>query len=267
VVDYALALSDDELARYRRMAELAHDDEAQLWTLAGVREGAMVADVGCGPGAVSALLARLVGPQGHVSAVDASAEALAAARATFEASGVTNVTCAPGDAADTGLEPGSFDVVMMRHVLAHNATDEQRIVDHLATLVRPGGSVYLVDNDGTAVRRWPPEPDLDDLLARYQAFHAQRGNDLMVGIRLGELLANAGLEVVAHDGRYVVLSSSDQSGIRGPGWAARDVLVPEGWAQPSDVDRWAAAHERLDRGELEFKVFVPMFCAVGRRPG
>ena len=55
--DYALKLSETELARYRFMAEMAARMEHDLWTAAGVVEGATVADVGCGPGAVSVVLA------------------------------------------------------------------------------------------------------------------------------------------------------------------------------------------------------------------
>ena len=49
VADYTLQLSDDEVARYRLMAEQARDQEAALWAQAGVAPGARIADVGCGP--------------------------------------------------------------------------------------------------------------------------------------------------------------------------------------------------------------------------
>ena len=47
----------------------------------GIVEGAVVADVGCGPGAVSILTARLVGPGGQVWAVDQDAQAVGVAEA------------------------------------------------------------------------------------------------------------------------------------------------------------------------------------------
>ena len=65
---------------------------------------------------------------------------------------------------------------MLRHVLAHNGGAEDAIVAHLATLVRPGGCLYLVDTDGTAIRFIPEaeHPDLIDLQERYLAFRAAR---------------------------------------------------------------------------------------------
>ncbi len=44
---------------------------------------------------------------------------------------------------------------MLRHVLAHNGGAEDAIVAHLATLLRPGGCLYLVDAYLTAILSSP----------------------------------------------------------------------------------------------------------------
>jgi ubiquinone/menaquinone biosynthesis C-methylase UbiE len=49
---YVLTLSEDELRRYRFMADAARQIEQDLWQTAGITPGATVADVGCGPGAL-----------------------------------------------------------------------------------------------------------------------------------------------------------------------------------------------------------------------
>ena len=67
---YSLAMSDAEIRRYQLMAERAHLAEAPLWRQAGIVPGAIVADVGCGPAAISVVLAREVGPSGRVIAVE-----------------------------------------------------------------------------------------------------------------------------------------------------------------------------------------------------
>jgi precorrin-6B methylase 2 len=149
-------------------------------------------------------VAEVVGPTGHVWAVDGNPATTQAAEETVAAAGVSNVTVSTGDAAATGLEPGSVDVVMIRHVLAHNGGREQAIVDHAATLVRPGGAVYLVDVDIEAFRMRPSDADLADLDRRYREWHAAQGNDLAVGLRLDELLAGAGLDVEVFQGSYQI---------------------------------------------------------------
>ena len=196
---YALRLSDDELGRYRMMAARARAEEGDLWARAGLVPGARVADVGCGPGAMLVALAEVVGATGHVTGVDADPTAVAAARAALAAARLGGGGVAPGDvrqgrAEATGLRSGSVDTAVLRHVLAHNGGAEQRIVDHLATLVRAGGHVYLLDVDMTTGN--VAVPAAEDLQARYLHWHRSRGNDPRIGRRLGGLGRAAGLEVV-----------------------------------------------------------------------
>jgi ubiquinone/menaquinone biosynthesis C-methylase UbiE len=259
---YALRMSPAEQDRYRMMAELAREAEADLWAIAGLSPGAVVADVGCGPGGMFPALVAAVGDTGRVVAVDGDPEAVAAAEALVQANGWTNVSVRVGRADDTGIEPGSVDVVNMRHVLAHNGPREQQIVNHLATLVKPGGNVYLVDIDAAAMRVRPTNEGAEEMTAAYLRFHAQQGNDLETGLRLRELLAAAGLEVVAYRGWYNIVAPPP--GVRPPAWAARNAMVAAGVATEDDLARWEAALDEL--GEQRPTIFATLFGAVGHKP-
>lgn len=261
---YALRLSDDEVARYRMMAQRARENEADLWRRAGLARGARVADVGCGPGAMVAALTEVVGPAGSVVGVDADEQAVETAVALLAATGRTNAEVRVGRADDTGLPAGSFDVVVLRHVLAHNGGREHRIVEHLVRLVRPDGHVYLVDMDSAAVTVEPSTPALDDLRTRYLRWHAGRGNDLLVGRRLGRLARAAGLVVEEFRGWFEI--AEQPPGLRGPAWAARDALVAAGLADTADVARWDRAFDRVDAGLDRCEYMLPVFAAVCRRP-
>jgi ubiquinone/menaquinone biosynthesis C-methylase UbiE len=263
MADYTLAVTEAEIARYRLMAQFALAGEARQLGLAGITAGAVVADVGCGPAAMSVEIAAIVGPSGRVIGVEREDEALAAARQVVAESGVGNVELRQGAATATGIDPGSVDVVMMRHVLAHNGGDEQAIVDHLATLVRTGGTVYLVDVDLTGMRILDSDPALDGLVDRYAEFHAARGNDPLVGLRLAQLLAEAGLEVVDFAGSYNIIAMPP--GVRPPLWAARDTMIAEGAATPEEVAQWGAAFERLDAAAVRPTIFAPLFTGLGRK--
>jgi SAM-dependent methyltransferase len=198
-----------------------------------------------------------------VYGVEREDDAVAAARDIVAESGLTNIELVQADAAETGLPPDSVDVAMARHVLAHNGGDEQRIVGHLASLVRTGGAVYLVDVDLAGTRITGADPDLDDLTDRYVAFHRARGNDPLVGLRLSSLLEGAHLDVVSYIGFYNIVMA--QPGMRSPAWAARAAMVAEGTITQADVDRWAAAFERTDAAAQRPTIFAPVFVAVGRK--
>lgn len=264
MASYALQLGDEEVRRYRAMAQTAVAAERDYWEAAGINRGAAVADVGCGPGAVSALLAEMVGHEGRVWAIDADPQAVQRVATLAAGAGLSNVEAVVGDAAATGLPVGQLDVAMLRHVLAHNGGREQAIVNHLANLVQPGGCVYLVDVDGTAVRIRPKNRDLEDLYERYEEFHRRRDNDISVGLRLDDLLHNAGLDLVNFTGRYDIGKAAPC--LRGPAWAAREAIMEAGLATPADVARWSAAFERADSRPDRPTLFIPMFVAIGRTP-
>jgi len=258
---YSLALSDPELARYALMAADAVRSEAAEWSMAGISPGARIADIGCGPGAVLRLLAEHVGSGGSVTGVDADPAAVAIA--LEQVAGLAHAQVRAGQADATGLEPGRHRVVMCRHVLAHNGGREAAIVAHLASLAEPGGCVYLVDIDATALRVTPSDPDEQDLWERYQAFHRARGNDLSVGLRLGDLLSDAGLSVETY--AWLAPARRIEPGFRPPSWAAREAMVADGFANAADVERWEAAFARIDAADRRPWVFPPTLVAVGRR--
>jgi SAM-dependent methyltransferase len=258
---YSLMLSEEERMRYRMMAKGAAENEAAEWSTAGILEGARVADVGCGPGAVLRLLSDLVGTEG--SAIGIDADPAAVAMAIEEIKGLDQADARVGSATDTGLDSSSYDVVMCRHVLAHNGGHEAEIVAHLASLTTPGGCVYLVDVDITAMRNTANDPDLQDLLERYHDFQRARGNDLSVGLRLGDLLIDTGLTIDRYACRAPVLQMPP--GARPPSWAAREDMVAEGFATDDDVTRWERAFVRLDSVEKRPWFFPGSFVAIGRR--
>ena len=263
MTDYALRLSEDEIARYRLMAQLARSREADVWELAGIRAGARVADVGCGPGALLPALSEIVGAGGSVEAVDGDDDAVAAASALLTSSGLANVSVRQGRAEATGLETGVFDVVMIRHVLAHNGTTAQAIVRHLAELVRPGGCVFLVDVDMTAMRTRPETAAIEELRDRYAEFQVGRGGAIRVGLHLDELLTAAGLEVLSYTGVADVLELP--RGVRGPMWAARQQMLADGIVSDEDIARWGADFDALEASGSQLTVFAPRYLAVGRR--
>jgi SAM-dependent methyltransferase len=261
--EYTLQLSEPERARYRAMAQWAVEDEAHLWTSAGIVPGAVVADVGCGPGATLARLAEAVAPGGRADGVDGNTGTVAAA--AEETAALEGVTTRVGQADATGLEAGAYDVAMCRHVLAHNGGREAAIVEHLVALARPGGAVYLVDVDLTAFRQMPAADPALVLAERYADFHASRGNDPLVGLRMGHLLEAAGCTVERFQaiGRVVQLPV----GVRPPWWAAREAMVASGLVTVDDVARTEAVLDRIDATGESPWLALAAYVAIGRVPG
>jgi len=207
------------------------------------------------------LLAERAGTNGQAVGIDADPDAVTTAQQQTAALPQASVQTGRADA--TGLQPGAFDVVMCRHVLAHNGGHEAAIVAHLASLAAPGGRVYLVDVVASAWLFSSVPRGLADLDQRYLEFHHAKGNDLSVGLRLGDLLTDAGLTVERFACRAPVIHV--QPGMRPPSWAAREDMVAAGFATEADVKRWSEEFDRFDASERMPWFFPASFVAIGRR--
>ena len=110
----------------------------------------VVADLACGTGTMSVLMAEL----GHrVSGVDLSAEMVRLAQAKAAPHG-SAIDVQQGDAGDPPFEPGTFDVVFARHIL-WTLPDPTEALRRWAALLRPGGRMVLVEG------RWGLEAAAD----------------------------------------------------------------------------------------------------------
>jgi SAM-dependent methyltransferase len=99
-----------------------------------------VADLGCGTGSLSVLVAEA----GHrVAGLDRSAPMVAAAEAKARAAGV-DAAFRQGDAAAPPYPAASADVVLSRHVL-WALPDPDEAVQRWVALLRPGGRLVLVE--------------------------------------------------------------------------------------------------------------------------
>jgi SAM-dependent methyltransferase len=101
---------------------------------------ARVADLGCGTGTLSVLLAE----EGHtVTGLDLAPAMVADARAKA-ARHVVGASFGVGDVADPNLPVGAYDVVLSRHVV-WALPDPEAALRRWLRLLRPGGRLVLVE--------------------------------------------------------------------------------------------------------------------------
>lgn len=81
------SLEPDRLERYKALFEYRPAADP-LIAPADIGDGHVVVDLGCGPGSLSAELAKRVGPRGHVHAIDVNADFVQLARERVSREGV-----------------------------------------------------------------------------------------------------------------------------------------------------------------------------------
>jgi arsenite methyltransferase len=120
-----------------------------------LREGDRVADLGAGDGYFVAHLARAVGPEGAVYAVDVDSEAVEKLAARFPAD-ESNVETILAETDDPRLPDASLDLILIVNTY-HHIDDRDAYFRALARDLRPGGRVAIIE----------PNEDLGGILSLF----------------------------------------------------------------------------------------------------
>jgi predicted methyltransferase len=123
-----------------------YDRRLEIVDAVGLRPGMTVADIGAGSGLFARLFAQRVGPAGRVWATDISHWAVLKTTVLARAEHLRNLTAVVNGEADTGLEPGSLDVVFLCDVY-HHFTRHWTMLHSIFRSLKPGGRLVLVDYD------------------------------------------------------------------------------------------------------------------------
>lgn len=177
--------TDDELARLHALTAVFDEPTHRRLEGLGSLHGWTCLDVGAGSGTVSRWLAKRVGETGMVVACDRDTRFL-------DMQPTSQVQVKNVDITDNDVTMPMFDLVYARFVLAH-LRQRDALVGRLASWVRPGGVLVLVDSAdlGTPTSTYQPYRQTMQALWRFLA-HAI-GTDINFGLRHRAALSAVGL--------------------------------------------------------------------------
>lgn len=163
--------------RLRGADELATDARRQVAQRLVRPDTRVVLDVGCGAGGMGAAFAAALPSGGTVVLIDAEPELLRAAAAHVGSVGGARVEvrAVPADAAnDALLDLAPCADLVFASFVVHHLPDQQRGVERLVALVKPGGQLALVES-GLEQRCLPWDVGLGEpgLQGRLSAAHGQ----------------------------------------------------------------------------------------------
>ncbi len=133
----------DEIAgRYGSLTQPGGGWQGMAAALAAGFSGKTVADIGCGEGDLTLLLARFAK---RVTAIDLSAQMLRVVQERSVEAGVTSrVAVETGDLEKLPIKANSQDAVFVSQVL-HHAARPGKAIQEAARVLKPGGQMILLD--------------------------------------------------------------------------------------------------------------------------
>ncbi len=111
----------------------------------GLKTGARVADIGCGPGRVTIPLARAVGSEGEVIAMDVQAEMLAKIAVKAEKHQLSNIRLLRCDARERKLPENSLDAAVMVMALGE-IPDNPEVLSMIYSVLKAGGHLLIAES-------------------------------------------------------------------------------------------------------------------------
>ena len=165
-----------------RMPDIVHE--------LGIREGSRVADVGCGPGQLSAILAHVVGDAGRVYCEDINDNkqfGLGKAKENLKKQHVKNVELIHG-AADNPKLPAGLDAVMIVNSY-HEMPQYPAMLQHIRESLKTGGHLVIMDNTPLKTAKRPREK--------------QTKNHVLSSDLAAAELEAAGFKIVHRDDKFI----------------------------------------------------------------
>jgi ubiquinone/menaquinone biosynthesis C-methylase UbiE len=145
-----------------RFARIFDDPERDAWQmpeqvleLLAIQPGMTVVDLGAGTGYFLPHLARAVGPEGRVIALDVEPNMVAHMQQRIAEAGWTNVEAQVAATDDPSLDPGSVDRILIVDTW-HHIEGRERYTARLREALREGGTVTIVDFTRDSPQGPPP---------------------------------------------------------------------------------------------------------------
>ena len=128
-------------------ARLGQTTPAELLAGLGLGEGHTIVDIGCGPGFLTFPAAEIVGPEGHVYALDIEPKMVDMVRTEATSRGLSNITALRTDGDGVFMSDGIADFAICALVLHYRPDFASRaaLLRDIGRVLRPGGRLLIVD--------------------------------------------------------------------------------------------------------------------------
>ena len=257
----------DEALRLDMKTDREAVEKQAVW--AGLVPGMRVADIGCGSGKTTSMLNELCQPFGQAVGVDGSLERIKHAQDTYKASGLS-YCCR--DFYEPLDDLGLFDFIWVRFVLEYHREKAFDIVQNLSRILKPGGTLCLIDLDYNCLTHAGIPMRLEKAIANItKKLELEADFDPYMGRKLYSFLYDLDFQDIAVDLSAHHLISGKLNEIDAYNWNQK-VQVAAKNSNYSFSEYSGGFDEFVDEFETFFAdprrfTYTPLLCVRGVKPG
>jgi len=244
--NYVLNTNDEARHNLDYQHHLMAEESYKQLRKAGIKKGQTIWDIGCGSGAMTEYIAREVGDNGKVYAVDVSKEQLENTRKRIKAAGLKNVTFIQADIQeDNNLPIGKADIVYSRLVFMH-MKNANLALSKMKSLLKVGGVISLQESAFSSIYTTDNNPVIKDYFASLVQLGKLKSVDFDIGEKLPDLCKEEGFKKIEHyeiqhkyfakEVKLLVLSRIDEM---------KEKFITTGIANEKKISKWKSAMSSL----------------------
>lgn len=213
-----------------------------------LQPGMNLLDCGCGPGAITLDLAKIIAP-GQVVGIDIEDTQFEIGRANALEQGISNVSFETGNIYDLSFPSESFDAVFA-HAILYHLNDPRLALTELYRVLKPGGVIGIRDTDQGGNIMTPLNPILDkanDLV--YRAWQTKGGNPSF-GRSQRAILREVGFVNVEASASYDSYGTTAAVQAFGDHMAEQivlprliNIITEQGWATQAELEEMSVARK------------------------
>jgi len=189
-------LDQQEINRLELQHQVWKNETDTVIRMAKFKAGDRLLDLGSGPGFLTWDLAKIVGPEGSVLALENSKEFIQHVLLEVKAQQMPWIRAEIADVRTYDLEPSSLDGAICRWVLMFIAGADQALA-RVTHALRPGGMIAVMEyTQFRSMSLWPRGASFKRVYEAVHEFIARNGGDADIGGRVPALLDQAGCEIV-----------------------------------------------------------------------
>jgi len=189
---YLLGYVGEELRRLNLQSALFEKETYRTLKLAGIKEGMRCADLGCGVGAASFMMAKMVGPKGSVTGIDVNKNSIDACKKLAYHARIKNVNFFVGSVYNTKLDQNSFDLVYSRFLFQH-LSEPKSAIKQMRHIAKKNGILIVEELDHGTWLSYPEDPNLERLRQAYVELLKLNGSDPLIARKLYKMFFDLGL--------------------------------------------------------------------------